>query len=121
MAKVDELISGCKMPAALAGRVCSSYDSGSVAGDILIQPTGSGLQYASGTDTKLGSGTLVAGAVTVANTATTANSRVFVLSAAAAAPGNIYLAALSAGVSFQIASTGGAETGAVTYLILEQV
>lgn len=121
MAKVDELIAGCKMPSALAGRVCDSYDSASVAGDILIQPTGSGLQYASGTDTKLGSATLAGGSATLSNTATTVNSRVFVLSAAGTATGIITLAALTAGVSFHIQSATGGDSGAVTYLILEQV
>jgi Major tropism determinant N-terminal domain len=67
----------------------------------------------------MGTATLVAGAVTVANAKTTANSVIQVLGVTVGGtPGALYVAARTAGTSFQIKSTSGTDTSTVQYRVL---
>ncbi len=88
--------------------------------DLRIATIGRGLQIQEGTNARMGTAVLTAGAVTVANTSVTANSRIFLTSQAdGGTPGFLRVSARSAGVSFTITSGSGADTSTVAYLIVE--
>lgn len=81
---------------------------------------GGGLQVAEGSNLTMGVATLVAGTVTVNNTRVTANSRFFLtVNTPGGTVGSPRISAKSAGVSFTITSSQGADTSTVAWLLVE--
>ena len=78
-----------------------------------------GLATPEGSNTKQGTATLVAGTVVVANTSVTANSRIFLTPQDNNTAGALRVSARTAGTSFTILSSNGADTGVVAYEIFE--
>jgi len=66
----------------------------------------------------VGNVTLGAGTAVVATTAVTANSKIFLTYTGLNSPGVLQISAISAGVSFTIASTSGTDVGTVNWLII---
>lgn len=69
---------------------------------------------------KIGQATLVAGTVTVPNTSVTTNSRIFITVSNPGGTRGFLSTSKSAGVSFTVTSSSGAETSTVDWLIVEQ-
>lgn len=91
-------------------------------GDFAIMTPGKTLRIKEGANSKMGTGTLVAGKVTVANTSVTAESKIFIQRAGAglgAHPGSLSVTALVAGTSFTVESTNAEDTDSFNYVILE--
>ncbi len=79
-----------------------------------------GFRAAEGGNAKQGTGVLVAGTVTIANTSVTANSRIFLTTQTpGGTPGALYVSARTAGTSFNVTSTNGADTSTFAYEIFE--
>lgn len=88
--------------------------------DLLISTIGRGLRVATGTNAKMGTATLSAGAVTVSNTSVTANSHIIpYCMTQAGTPGWLRVSAKTAGTSFVITSSSSTDTSLVGYLIIE--
>lgn len=88
--------------------------------DFLIRTAGKGLQVKEGTNAKMGTATLVAGAATVSTTAVTANSRIFVTSQVdGGTPGWLRVSTRTAATSFVITSSSGTDTSTVAWIIFE--
>lgn len=86
----------------------------------LIRTAGAGLQVAEGSNARMGTAVLVAGAVTVANTSVTANTRIYLTSQVdGGAPGFLRVSARTPGTSFTITSGSGTDTSTVAYLMVE--
>lgn len=97
-------------------------DPAGTAVDFAISVAGKGLQVKEGANAKMGTATLVAGAVVVATTAVTANSRIFLTVqtlGTVAAPKAIAVTARTAGTSFTITSADGTDTSVVAWLLVE--
>lgn len=91
-----------------------------VAGNIAAVTAGSGFRIKEGSNAKMGTATLVAGAAVVSNTSVTANSRILLTSNAdGGTPGWLRVSARTAGTSFTITSSSGTDTSTVAYLIME--
>lgn len=89
-------------------------------GHIATITAGQGFKIKEGANAKMGTATLVAGAVTVSNTSVTANSRIFLTSNAdGGIPGFLRVSARTASTSFTITSSSGIDTSTVAWLILE--
>lgn len=85
-----------------------------------IGSAGGGIAIAEGTNARMGTVALTAGAATVANTSVTANSRIFLTSQVdGGTPGWLRVSARTAGTSFTITSSSGTDTSTVAYLIVE--
>lgn len=98
----------------------SDGDVRALLGGLDIVTAGKGLSIKEGSNAKMGSATLVAGAVTVATTAVTANSRIFLTSNAdGGTPGWVRVSARNAGQDFTITSSNGADTSDVAWIIVE--
>jgi len=88
--------------------------------DLDIATAGRGLRVKEGSNAKMGTSALTAGAATVSNTSVTANSRILLTSNAdGGTPGWLRVSARSAGTSFTITSSSGTDTSTVAWLILE--
>jgi hypothetical protein len=88
--------------------------------DLSVKTAGMGLRVKEGSNCKQGTATLVGGTVVVSNTSVTANSRIFLTSNTdGGTPGFLRVSARSAGVSFTITSSNGADTSTVAYQIFE--
>jgi hypothetical protein len=88
--------------------------------DFAIAIAGKGLRVKEGTNAKMGTATLVAGAATVSTTAVTASSRILLTSQAdGGAPGWLRVSARTAGTSFTITSSSGTDTSTVAWVVLE--
>lgn len=89
-------------------------------GDLQCDVAGGGLTLKEGTNARMGTATLVAGAATVATTEITANSRVQLTSQAdGGAVGFLRVSARTAGTSFTITSSSGTDTSTVAWLLVE--
>ncbi|MFI9235773.1 hypothetical protein [Streptomyces sp. NPDC053079] len=89
-------------------------------GDVSIGTAGKGLKIKEGSNSTMGTATLVAGAATVATTKVTANSRVFLTSQVdGGTPGWLRVSARSAGTSFTVTSSSNTDTSTVAWLIVE--
>lgn len=98
----------------------SSTGDFSFAGNISVTEIGSGLRVAEGANAKMGVTTLVAGSSVVATTAVTANSRILVTSQVdGGTPGFLRVSTRSAGTNFTIASSSGADTSTVAWMLVE--
>lgn len=90
-------------------------------GDLRINVLGKGLRVKTGTNSKIGQATLVAGTVIVANTSVNANSRIYAtVSAAGGTQGHLSISK-SVGVSFTITSTSALETSTVDWFIVQSI
>lgn len=89
-------------------------------GHIATITAGQGFKVKEGSNAKMGTATLVAGAVTVSNTSVTANSRIFLTSNVdGGTPGFLRVSARTASTSFTITSSSGTDTSTVAWLIVE--
>lgn len=88
--------------------------------DLRIGTAGRGLRVAEGSNAKMGTATLVAGAATASTTAVTANSRIFLTcQTPGGTPGFLRVSARTAGTSFTITSSSGTDTSVVAWMIVE--
>lgn len=88
--------------------------------DFAILTAGKGLRVKEGTNAKMGTVVLVAGAGTVSTTAVTANSRIFLTSQVdGGTPGWLRVNNRSAGSWFTIASSSATDTSTVAWHIIE--
>lgn len=92
-----------------------------VNGNIAVTAIGSGLRVKEGTNAKMGTAVLVAGAVVVNTTAVTANSRIFLTSNVdGGTPASaVRVSARTAGTSFTITSPNALDTSTVAWIIFE--
>lgn len=89
-------------------------------GQVALQTVGAGLSIKEGSNAKMGTATLVAGAATVSTTAVTATSRIFVLSQVdGGTPGYLRVSTRTAGTSFVITSGSALDTSTVAWMIVE--
>jgi hypothetical protein len=103
-------------------RVSNSGDTQTTNGNSQILTAGFGLGVKAGTNSKIGTAVLVAGTVTVATTAVTANSSIFLTSQVdGGTPGFLRITAKTAGTSFVITSSNGADTSTVAWIIVERL
>jgi hypothetical protein len=94
--------------------------SQSATGGLYANVAGSGFFIKEGTNAKMGTATLVAGAATVSTTKVSSTSRIFLTSNAdGGTPGWLRVSARSAGTSFTITSSSGTDTSTVAWMILE--
>jgi hypothetical protein len=88
--------------------------------DFAINVAGKGLKVKEGSNAKMGTATLVAGAATVNTSVVTATSRIFLtVQTAGGTQGHLRISARTAGTSFTITSTSATETSTVAWLIVE--
>jgi hypothetical protein len=81
-----------------------------------------GLSFKSGSNARVGSGTLVAGTLVIPNTSVTANSLILVQNTGAGVLANVgalFVASQTAGVGFTVTSSNAADTSTFKYLIVE--
>lgn len=92
-----------------------------LSGDFKINTAGKGLFIKEGSNAKMGTATLNGvTAVTISTTAVTANSRIMLTTQASGGTvGAPYVDTRSAGTSFNIKSTGAADTSTVAWMIVE--
>jgi hypothetical protein len=73
----------------------------------------------SGSNTRVGTATLVAGNISVSNTTVTANSLIYLTTqTVGGTPGALYIGAKSAGTSFAVSSSNVADTSTFAYFII---
>lgn len=88
--------------------------------DIVIGLAGKGLRIKEGTNARMGTATLSAGAVTVSNNTITANTRIKLGHVTpAGTPGALFVNAVTVGTSFQIKSTSSTDTSVVSWVLVE--
>lgn len=89
-------------------------------GDLICDVAGGGLTLKEGTNARMGTATLVAGAATVSTTEVSATSRIQLTSNTdGGTPGFLRVSARTAGTSFTITSSSGTDTSTVAWLIVE--
>ncbi len=97
-------------------------DINSSTGNILLSTIGKGLQIKTGSNSKMGIVTLVAGTATVANTSITANSRIFLTHQTdGGTPGWLRVSSKSVGTNFIITSSSNTDTSVVAWVIVESI
>lgn len=88
--------------------------------DFAILVAGKGLKIKEGANAKMGTAVLVGGAVTVSTTAVTASSRIFLTrQVVGGTQGHLSIGTVTAGTSFVINSSDGADTSTIAWLIVE--
>lgn len=88
--------------------------------DLRISTAGRGLNIKEGSNARMGSVALTAGAATVSTTEVSANSRIFLTSQAdGGTVGFLRVSARTAATSFTITSSSGSDTSTVAWLIVE--
>lgn len=88
--------------------------------DLRIATAGRGLMVAEGSNAKMGTVALTAGAATVSTTAVTANSRIFLTNQAlGGTAGFLRVSARTAGTSFTITSSSGTDTSTIAWMLVE--
>lgn len=89
-------------------------------GEIIAGIAGRGVAVKEGSNARMGTATLVAGAATVSNTSVTANTRIFAFSQTdGGTPGWLRVSAKTAGTSFVITSSSASDTSTVAWLLVE--
>lgn len=89
-------------------------------GNIKVGTAGNTLYIKEGTNAKMGTATLVAGAVTINTTAVTASSRILLTGQnSSGTAGNLTVSSVTAGTSFTITSTSNTDTRLVAWLLIE--
>lgn len=99
-------------------QVTSGSECRVVLGNLVVNTAGKGLQVKEGSNARMGNSTLAAGTVTVSNTSVTASTRFF-LAPHGATVAAVGISAISAGTSFTIKSSSGADTNTVDWIMLE--
>lgn len=114
-----EMGSGAAAREVILGRTAANQLSLTTS-DFRIATAGRGLMVAEGSNAKMGTATLTAGAATVSTTAVTANSRIFLTNQAlGGTAGFLRVSARTAGTSFTITSSSGTDTSTVAWMIVE--
>jgi len=114
------VLTGSSVPTQLYGGIAIGYGATvSRSGEYVIGTLGTIQQIPEGEDAAMGIATLVAGTVTVINGLTRANSRIFLTTnVPGGTVGTPYISDISAGTSFTITSTSGADTSQVAWHII---
>lgn len=96
-------------------------DVGVTTGNIIINTAGKGIQIKSGSNARIGTGTLSGGTLAVANTSVTANTRVFLTDTTSGALTNVgsLTVVTSAGVGFTVSSTNVLDTSTFNWILIE--
>lgn len=96
-------------------------DVGLTSGNLLVNTAGKGLSIKSGSNARIGTGTLTAGRVTIANTSVTANTRVFLTDTSSSTTnvGSLTVSAISAGTSFTVTSTLALDVSTFNWMLVE--
>lgn len=91
------------------------------AGSVIASVAGGGLQIKSGSNARIGTGTLSGGTLTVANTSVTANTRVFLTDTTSGALTNVGNLAVvtTAGTGFVVTSTNVLDTSTFNWMLVE--
>lgn len=92
-------------------------------GNIGVTTAGSGLVVKGGTNSRIGTATLVAGTVTVANTSVTANTRIFVTVQSLGTVSVMQAVGVTArvnGTSFTITSANVTDTSVISWFLIEE-
>lgn len=96
-------------------------DVGHTSGNIIINTAGNGIQIKSGSNARIGTGTLSGGTLAVANTSVTANTLVFLTDTSTSVTNVGSLTVVtSAGVGFTVTSTSVLDTSTFNYLLVEK-
>lgn len=103
------------------GRFKANGDLLATTGNILINTAGKGLSVKSGSNARIGTGTLTAGTVTIANTSVTANTRVFLQDTTSGGLTNVGVltAVTTAGTGFVVTSTLALDTSTFNWILME--
>lgn len=89
-------------------------------GDFAVNTAGKGLKVKEGSNARMGTSTLVAGAVVVSNTSVTANTRIILTSQVdGGTPGFLRVSTRTASTSFTITSSSGTDTSTVAWMLVE--
>lgn len=112
---------GSTVNALSAALTIDSTLTSTFAGNIVAGTAGNGLQVKSGSNARIGTGTLSGGTLAVANTSVTANTRVFLQDTNAGALTNVgsLTVVTTAGTGFTVTSTNVLDTSTFNYLLVE--
>jgi hypothetical protein len=104
----------------VGGVTKSSVDAN---GNLTTQAAGIGLQIKSGSNARIGTGTLSGGTLTVANTSVTANTRVFLTDTTSGALTNVgsLTVVTTAGTGFVVTSSNVLDTSTFNWLLVESL
>lgn len=104
-----------------AGSINGGANLTITSGNIIANTAGKGLTIKSGTNARIGTGTLTAGTVTIANTSVTANTRVFLQDTTSGGLTNVGVltAVTTAGTGFVVTSTLALDTSTFNWLLME--
>lgn len=96
-------------------------DTAITSGNLLVNTVGKGLIIKSGSNARIGTGTLTAGTVTIANTSVTANTRVFLQDTTSGGLTNVGVltAVTTAGTGFVVTSTLALDTSTFNWMLVE--
>lgn len=95
-----------------------------ISGDLQIATAGKGLQVKSGSNARVGTGTLSGGTVVVSNTSVTASTLIFLTDTGGgvlANIGSLYVSAVSAGTSFTVSSSNVLDSSNFNYMLVESI
>lgn len=103
------------------GAINGGADLTVTSGNIIAATAGKGLKIKSGSNARIGTGTLTAGTVTIANTSVTANTRVFLTDTSSSTTnvGSLTVSAISANTSFTVTSTLALDTSTFNWMLVE--
>ena len=114
-----EVGSGAAAREVIQGRTAANQWSFTTT-DVRIATAGRGLMVAEGSNAKMGTIALTAGAATVSTTAVTASSRIFLTNQAlGGTAGFLRVSARTAGTSFTITSSSGTDTSTIAWMIVD--
>lgn len=101
----------------------SSTGTVTIPGNFATSAIGSGLQIKTGTNSRIGTGTLSGGTLTVANTSVTANTRVFLTDTTSGALTNVgtMTVVTTAGTGFVVTSSNVLDTSTFNWLLVESI
>lgn len=96
-------------------------DVGHTSGNILINTVGKGISIKSGSNSRIGTGTLSGGTLTVANTSVTANTLIFITDTTSGSLANVgnLTAVTTASTGFTVKSTNVLDTSTFNWLLME--
>jgi hypothetical protein len=93
---------------------------GSSDSDIVANLAGKGFKIKEGSNARMGTATLVAGAVTISNNSITANTRIVVAcKTPGGTPGALFVNTVTVGTSFVVHSTSSTDTSVIGYVLFE--